>query len=256
MTRVQIEYAKLQEERRKNKAAEALTQMRDTHAATARYMEIGETGRHNLATERQAGQVLGETTRHNVAMEGETGRHNRAEEAVHQSQAESASRQATASLQQAAASASQADTARRRQEEEVRHNLVYESQQDRALTETERSHRVQEAETERSHKASEGIAAQQISLGYSQLAESSRHNKAQEGLQQQQITESVRHNMSQETIDLTRANWDKVVKREQLHETERHNRSQERLKSREIRVDEKQRAIQSGVKLIDSLIPF
>lgn len=80
MTYNQIEYWKLQENKRANQANETET---STHNRNTEY----ETGRHNRATEQIDLSKLAETTRHNKVTEhqgyltiAETGRHNRATE--------------------------------------------------------------------------------------------------------------------------------------------------------------------------------
>lgn len=107
MTHNQIEYQKLEEDRRHNAATEF------------------ETRRNNVA-------VLGETNRHNLVYEQETGRHNRADEAI---------RSESNQINKAHFERSDFENSRHNQATETetnRHNLVTESQTDRAYNETVR----------------------------------------------------------------------------------------------------------------------
>lgn len=123
MTKNQIEYMKVLESQRANRATEALTASRDKTNRELGLGTLAETSRHNKATEQQQYAVLGESKRHNVATE--------------------ALGQATLSEQQ-------------------RHAIATETEQHRA------------------NVAKEGLTAQQINLGQSQLAETKRHNKVGE----------------------------------------------------------------------------
>lgn len=51
MTKNQIEYLKLRETQRSNAANERLTEIRDKNAKDLGFATLGETARHNLATE-------------------------------------------------------------------------------------------------------------------------------------------------------------------------------------------------------------
>lgn len=77
MTANQINYWKLQEDRRSNLAKE-------TEANRHNIVTEGETSRHNVATEQVSLGNLQETSRHNTATEQETVRHNTATEAESQ----------------------------------------------------------------------------------------------------------------------------------------------------------------------------
>lgn len=66
MTRNQIDYLKLLETQRNNKAIERLTEARDQVNRDLGFATLGETTRHNYATEQHNRSVLDETIRHNV----------------------------------------------------------------------------------------------------------------------------------------------------------------------------------------------
>lgn len=123
MTKNQIEYLKVLESQRANRATEELTASRDKTNRELGLGTLAENTRHNQATEAQQYAVLGESKRHNLASE--------------------ALGQATLSEQQ-------------------RHSMATEQEQ------------------HRSNVAHEGLTAQQINLGQSQLAETKRHNKVGE----------------------------------------------------------------------------
>lgn len=87
MTKNQIEYQKLLETRRANRAGEIITQARDMAARDAKIVELSEASRHNKALEGLQGRSLDETARHNLAGErvqqgqlSESIRHNKAGE--------------------------------------------------------------------------------------------------------------------------------------------------------------------------------
>lgn len=151
MTRNQIEYNKLLETQRANKANETLTDLRDRAAREARVVELRELGRHNLATEQ-------ETVRHNVAGE------------------EVASRQAS-ELER-----------HQRQTESLQHAINLET--NRANLAREQQARDTLAESRRHSLVTEQQGYQTIDLRGQELAESIRHSKAQESISRTQAAAS------------------------------------------------------------------
>lgn len=120
------------------------------------------------------------------------------------------------------------------------------------LQETRRNNAVMEAI--RDYEAKEGIK-----YSYAQLGESTRHNKATEGLQQQSVNENARHNQATERYNVqvlaesNRHNLEteqhnrnmleesrrasimsELFKSQQLQESERHNRAMERQAGNEL----------------------
>lgn len=141
MTKNQIEYNKLLEQRRTNLRNEELTASRDLEAA-----------RHNLEGEGIQRQTLGETARANRAREAETYRANLAKEALGVRQAE----------------------------ETERANRLREQLQSSTLAETRRSNIAKESETRRSNLATEGLRSQEIDIRSREQAETARSNLARE----------------------------------------------------------------------------
>lgn len=140
-----------------------------------------------------------ENQRHNLAVEGETARSNLA-----------------------------------RESETLRSNLARESETARANRMGEQISLQNLEEKKRSNLASEAIARSNIALGYSQLAESSRHNLAMETEQGRSNREQER--LKQQSIDDTRhANQQRMgIEHAKATETQRSNKAQERLRQEEI----------------------
>lgn len=140
MTRNQIEYQKLQESIRSNKVNESLTAARDVATMDLRKAELGETSRHNKATER-------ETMRSHSTSEAEVKRHNQMVEDISRAElysrnlsAEASMKQAEAAHKQAAAAARQASVAEYNAQtnaaklaEDIRYHNVLSSQEQRAM---------------------------------------------------------------------------------------------------------------------------
>lgn len=131
------------------------------------YWSFNESRRHNQAMEELNRGSLAETYRHNIAVETESHRSNLA-----------------------------------REFETMRSNIAHE-------TETNRHNLVVENETERSNRANEAIRRESnaigwanVSLGYAQLAEHERHNRATEDndlfYKQSVVSETNRHNIVME----------------------------------------------------------
>lgn len=174
MTKNQIEYNKLLETGRANRAQEALTHARDEAARQAKVVELGETSRHNQALEGIQLQTLGETRRHNQAQESigygqlsETRRHNTAQEKESQRH----------NLQ--TESATIIDLTER-----SRHNLATEQAELTKQQETARHNVAVESETKRHNIVGEGVDAGRLALDTvtreQQIAETKRHNIAME----------------------------------------------------------------------------
>lgn len=177
MTKNQIEYANLLEQRRANLSNEDLTRRRDTAAREAKIVELGEQSRHNLAQEAYQSGSLDEASRHNLALEGLQGR-------------EISLRGQTL-------------------QETQRSNRAREKLEAQRNVETTRSNLAREAETMRSNVARENETARS---NLAREAETSRHNKFTEGIsaadltsqtvtREQQILETARHNRAMELKD-------------------------------------------------------
>jgi hypothetical protein len=176
MTKNQIEYLKLRETQRANLVQEDLTRSRDSRSYEIGLGTLAESQRHNRATEEQARVSLDEVVRHNLAGEklsrgslDESIRHNMATES-----------------------------------EAARHNKVGESYNERSLRESQRHNIAQEG----IGRSQVGASFANISLGYSQLGETSRANIAREtentrsNVAREQ--ENLRHNQSTEAINMYR----------------------------------------------------
>lgn len=194
MTKNQIEYNKMLETRRANKAQEQLTSLRDTRAYELGVQNLGELSRHNRATEAQASQVLGETSRHNLATEQaqvlqlqETQRANMAREEISRGNLAETVRSNVA-----------------REEETKRSNIARETETQRHNVESERQGVIQLNEMQRSNLANEAIRRQanaiQSAYNTASIAEATRSHMAQEStLRQQANTASRRASQDYQT---------------------------------------------------------
>lgn len=221
MTKNQIEYLKLLETQRSNKATEEINRSR---AATDREIGLGqlaETQRHNIAGEQQQVAILGETQRHNVVSE---------------------QLQSTSISEAMRSNRAQEEISLKRQLEDERSNRAREAETERSNRsrerETERSNRAQEAEYHRSNLAREeethrtnvanevirnrGVDAQfaGVAAQYASIAETSKYHAATVALEGQRLSELSRANKATER-EQHRAN----VSRE--HETMRSNFAKE-----------------------------
>lgn len=208
MTKNQIEYLKYKESQRSNMRQEELTAARDSTARELGFGTLAETTRHNQAVETHNTKVLGETQRHNVAQEfhnsrvlGEQIRSNMAREMLQQDANTETKRSNLA-----------------REAENTRHNKEVESQgrvqlklSEQSLAETRRSNIAREnetfranvareTETHRANVASEANRAQQLQLGYDQLAETQKYHRDSVSLGYSQLAESTRANRANESI--------------------------------------------------------
>lgn len=177
MTKNQIEYAKLVEMRRSNRAQEELTGTRDSRSYEVSRSQLVELGRHNLAQEKQAKLSLDEESRANRTREAETMRHNVVTEI-----------------------------------ESERSHRTGEGLEQAKLAETQRHNRTTEqvgagtlAEQGRANRANEALKGQQIAESARQadqtLVELNRHQTATEGIQQQDAdTRSSQLSINRELI--------------------------------------------------------
>lgn len=191
MTKNQIEYAKLLETSRANKANEELTKRRDDRAYEVNLGQLDESRRHNVATEAQARASLDETIRANQAREAhevnvlaETKRSNQAREAETQ----------RSNL------AREAETHRSNVAQEVELNRSHLANE----AETRRSNLAREAETSRSNRANESIARENVDISRMSLAERVRAAQAAEKQNRAALDETIRHNYESEANDRTR----------------------------------------------------
>lgn len=214
MTRNQIEFHKMMETRRANRATEEITRTRDERAHTVALGQLSELSRHNFESEKLTQRSLDETSRHNL----ETESHARS----------------VLAEQQRHSMAVEAETYRSNVAHEIelnRSNLAKEA-------ETHRSNVAREGETKRSNLAAEALRSQElaeqaryhtasINLGYANLAETSRSNKTKEA-------EIMRSNMTQE-IERNRSNLaQEALEDARIAETVKHNRATERSKAVEL----------------------
>lgn len=216
MTRNQLEYLKILESQRANKAREA-EDVRSHQAQEAfNLSSLSEIQRNNLERERQGRSQLAETARanqarealnfqqhletvrSNTARENETQRHNLESERISFSQLAETSR----------ANRAQESIARERNAETKRSNLEKESQGRQSLAETERYNTAQIsarqselAEKQRAAKADEAIKIARNVTEAGRLAETVRSDLAREA-------ETSKHNRAMELKDYsTRVNY-------------------------------------------------
>lgn len=231
MTRNQIEYAKLQEAKRANRASEQLTAARDVRSYSVAASQLSELQRHNKqqetialgtlqnqryaseATARYQQQQVAELTRANKAREAEIYRSNVAALAE---QVRSHTAQETISLRLAQES-ERSNRAREQYQnaslaEAIRANQASEQLRIRQAEESERSNRASESlrlqqnrEQARANRAHEqlqsrqiGIAQQQVNLGLAQLSETNRRNSLDFYSRERQTDEAIRRNQAQE----------------------------------------------------------
>lgn len=191
MTKNQIEYLKLLESQRANRAGEQ------------------ETARANLERERQGVIQLGETERSNRAREGETNRHNLETERISylgQAETERANRVRESQkdielAEQSRANRAKEDISRLQLSETQRANQASEELRGRELAQRisyesaqTAARRAELAEKERSAKASEAISIGRAAVEAASQLEQARANRARE-------TETALHNRAMELKD-------------------------------------------------------
>lgn len=204
MTKNQIDYNKLVETRRSNLENEEIARTRAEREYELGILNLQELGRHNMATEAHAVNVLAESSR--AAREQERLLADRNLET---------------------------QRANLRAEEISLSNLAEQSRSNRAReAETYRSNLAKEVELHRSNLESESIRrranvinAQSVSLGYSQLAEAQRANVQRE-------KENVRSAKASEQIRRQQIAATKAVQQEANRETKRANKAREKESKR------------------------
>lgn len=207
MTKNQIEYLKLLESQRANRAQEALIDRRDRASAELGRAQLTETAKHNRATEQQSFAVLGETHRANLAQEawhiqtlGEQQRSNLRNE---QLKAEQQAEVVRANKRRELTDLGSLRLSLYGFSEQQKHNRATE-------TETRRSNIAREQETARANRASEQIQQMKVLLGQDELAEVQRKNTLQNEQYYSGLQETYRSNLVKE------------------RETKRHNEEVER----------------------------
>lgn len=232
MTRNQIDYARLQEEKRANRARETethrantaqefLTSRRDVVSLGIQRDTLSETKRKNLVSESQQARSLDltelaqlETKRSNLAREEETKRSNIA-----------------------------------RETETTRHNVQSEAAErvkaSAAMSQASAAHR-QAAAHERDVASQEAYRTQSLSLGYAQLGESKRHSQAVELETQRSNLAKEGLTASQQTIDTMNATTRRMeaqtqmkradIEQDKAEEQRRHNKVTETQKYMDIGV--------------------
>lgn len=253
MTKNQIEYLKLRETERANRANESLTQIRDATNRELGFATLGETTRHNKETEAHNLRVLGETNRHNLATEnyqiqmlGETIRHNQQSEQLegrkidlNQNIYEESVRhnQAVETETYRSNLAKESETYRSnaaREAENYRSNVAREQ-------ETHRSNVVTEQERERSNRATETLRSQELQFSYANLAEQRRYHSMSIGLGYSQLDETRRSNLARE-YETNRSNTASEFEQRRHNyevevETSTRNRNSEALQQRQMEYD-------------------
>lgn len=245
MTQNQINYAKLLEDRRTHQVNEQLIADANKETRRSNLAKEAETFRSNTAKENLTQFSNLETARSNRARELETNRHNLELESLESGKLSESQRH---NVQTELLSGQQNIIRSRELEETSRSNRAreYETQRSNVAreTETHRSNVTQEQETYRSHLASERLRGQEIALGYSNLAESTRHNLTSESqnliklkqdalLRGLSVYEDHRSNLAKEQ-ETARSNLAKES------ETRRHNQAIEELDGRSVGVKEYQ----------------
>lgn len=197
MTRNQIEYLKLQEQKRSNSAQEAETKR-------ANLAREGETARSNLVRESQNQIALDETSRHNQAAEG-----------LGQAQLDEAKRSNLVREQETMRSNLErerlqgdlnAETRRANRErerqgeiqlaEQRRANLANEALRSEANSETQRANRAMEEYRAQSLAAQIDFNQRTADWRDSSLIETSRSNQAREQISRDTLEETRRHNLA------------------------------------------------------------
>lgn len=219
MTRNQIDYAKLLETQRANMEQEDITRRRDQtnrelglraaeeteRANRERELfnrdSLSESARHNLASESQAALSLHESTRHNTELERIQ-----------------AANQYLESLK--LAENQRANKAR--ESETIRHNVATE-------TENYRSAIARETETHRSNLASESLGYSNIGARYAELGSLNEFRRQDLALSGDQLAETIRNNVERvsETRRHNKAQED--ISRDSLSESERASKEKEKL---------------------------
>lgn len=170
MTRNQIQYNQLLEQRRANRESER-----------QKRSELGEQRRHALAAEDVAVKQLGETTRHNVEQE----------------------RVASSGLLETIRSNQENESIKRGQlSETMRANLAKEQETHRSNVEQERIKGVQTDEAIRSNKAREAIEIGKAAAEAADMVASQLSKTRELGIRENELSEKRRHNVAMEVKDV------------------------------------------------------
>lgn len=238
LTKNQIEFNKLRETQRANRASEDLTRKRDIASRDLGLSQLQETARHNMQVELNARDNLAEQFRHNTAQLEEQHRNNLAREGILRLQA---------------------DTGVEQQQEAARHNAASEDLQDRNLALSQYVADV--GASSRLETANIGAAASQAAAAISaaasnyasdnallarqiqadidlygintnkglktaenmikkweisgRIGEQVRSDQANESMRQAELDEKKRHALVQEALDLSRMQHDVALRQTQ-----------------------------------------
>lgn len=229
MTTNQIEYLKLLETQRANRASEDLTKIRDQGNLELGSRNASETERHNRSTEGISLSNQQEAVRHNLATESlgylnanETARHNLAGE-----------------------------------RETNRSNLVREAETNRANLAQEEIGRQNIAAKYADIANQAAMNTERVNFNYQQLEEQQWLNRANIGNKSLELKEQSRANQSREK-ETARHNkqeelYNSTFKRLDLTEQARHNRENEEI----ARINANSNAVRAGTSVAQTvLIPF
>lgn len=205
-----------------------ITSLRDARNYEVSQATLGETKRHNLATEGQERQKLAETARHNQASEAvqlfvaqEGARHNIESERNQRDQI-------------ALGYHTLGETQRHNyamEQEMNRHNLSVED-------ETKRANQVNESISRFNADSLAAYRDKSIGLGYSQLSETKRANQANETLRNQTLSWTV-HKESSQLAENHRSNLaNEQLIRERNAETQRANQAYEALRNTQNQIEQ------------------
>lgn len=203
MTQNQIEFNKLQEQKRFNTLSQSIIAQNNRWNYELGKERNVETERHNRATELLGQQQLGETERHNRENErfnllslNEQQRHNRSveTETKRSNQAREAETHRANTVQE--------QLQRRSLDQQLEYNRATISLQRQSQAEIARANRAREQEQQRANKAQESLSAQRN-------AEQSRANKASEAIRSQYNDIQVRHlGIEQARVEIQRRDSD------------------------------------------------
>lgn len=238
MTKNQIEFNKLRETQRANRASEDLTRKRDIASRDLGLSQLQEAARHNMQVELNARDNLAEQFRHNTAQLEEQHRNNLAREGILRLQA---------------------DTGVQQQQEAARHNAAIESLQGESLalnqyaTDIGASSKVEAANigaaasqaaaaisaAASNYASDNALLARQIQADIDlygintnkglrtaenmikkweisgRIGEQVRSNQANESMRQAELDEKKRHALIQEALDLSRMQQDVALRQTQ-----------------------------------------
>lgn len=223
LTKNQIEYLKMQEQRRSNQANEELTARRDSNTYLLGTQQLEETRRSNMVREAQQSQTIEENRRHNIAQE----------EAQLRNIAESKRSHRASELIEGG-----------KLSEQVRANRANEYLKRGAQDEQRRSNVANERIKSETNQINAYLGLQNVGIAASRANEEMRHNKAQEQITSQYnlgnlylglstLGETIRSNQVRE-VETERSNVARETEAERSNkaregETKRHNISEESI---------------------------